>query len=45
MREKGIKTLEIEISAEDDEQTSAHDARIAAFAELLKNGGETTIRI
>ena len=45
MREKGIKTLEIEIAAEDDEQTSAHDARIAEFAELLKNGGETTIRI
>ncbi len=39
LKEKGIKTLEIEISAEDDELTSAHDARIGAFAELLKDGG------
>ena len=39
LKDKGIKTLEIEIAAEDDAQTSAHDARIAAFAELLKNDG------
>jgi benzoyl-CoA reductase/2-hydroxyglutaryl-CoA dehydratase subunit BcrC/BadD/HgdB len=45
LKEKGIKTLEIEIAAEDDEQTSAHDARIGAFAELLKDGEQTIIRI
>ena len=36
LKDKGLQTLEIEIAIEDDAQTSAHDARISAFAELLK---------
>jgi benzoyl-CoA reductase/2-hydroxyglutaryl-CoA dehydratase subunit BcrC/BadD/HgdB len=36
LKDKGIQTLEIEIAIEDDAQTSAHDARICAFAEILK---------
>ncbi len=37
LKDKGIQTLEIEIAIEDDAQTSAHDSRISAFAELLKS--------
>ncbi len=37
LKDQGIKTLEIEIAIEDDAQTSAHNARISAFAELLKS--------
>ena len=36
LKEKGIKTLEIEIAIEDGAHSSAHDSRIDAFAELIK---------
>ena len=36
LKDKGVQTLEIEIAIEDDMQTSAHDSRIRAFAELIK---------
>jgi len=35
LHEMGVKTLEVEISIEDDEHTSAHRSRIEAFAELM----------
>ncbi|MBC2715145.1 MAG: 2-hydroxyacyl-CoA dehydratase [Desulfobacteraceae bacterium] len=37
LKDKGIQTLEIEIAIEDDAQTSAHDSRVSAFSEILKN--------
>jgi len=37
LRDKGVQTLEVEIAIEDDAQTSAHNSRISAFAELLKS--------
>lgn len=36
LAEKGIYTLEIEISIEDGAHTGAHDSRIAAFAEMIR---------
>ncbi len=37
LAERGIPSLRIEISIEDDAHTGAHDARIAAFAEMIHN--------
>jgi benzoyl-CoA reductase/2-hydroxyglutaryl-CoA dehydratase subunit BcrC/BadD/HgdB len=37
LAELGIPSLRIEISIDDDEHTAAHNARIAAFAEMIKN--------
>jgi benzoyl-CoA reductase/2-hydroxyglutaryl-CoA dehydratase subunit BcrC/BadD/HgdB len=36
LKDKGLRTLEIEIAIEDEVHTSAHHSRISAFAELLK---------
>lgn len=37
LRDKGLQTLELEIAIEDDAQISAHNSRISAFSEILKN--------
>ena len=37
LAEMGIPSLRIEISIDDDAHTATHDARIAAFAEMIKN--------
>jgi benzoyl-CoA reductase/2-hydroxyglutaryl-CoA dehydratase subunit BcrC/BadD/HgdB len=37
LKEKGIHSILIEISIEDESHTSAHMARIEAFAEMIKN--------
>jgi benzoyl-CoA reductase/2-hydroxyglutaryl-CoA dehydratase subunit BcrC/BadD/HgdB len=37
LAELGIPSLRIEISIDDDQHTGAHDARIAAFSEMIKN--------
>ena len=36
LSDKGISTLQIELSIEDGPHTAAHDARIAAFAEMIR---------
>jgi benzoyl-CoA reductase/2-hydroxyglutaryl-CoA dehydratase subunit BcrC/BadD/HgdB len=37
LAENGIPSLRVEISIDDDEHTGAHDARIAAFAEMINS--------